>query len=178
MATGVWQGSCIRWRRDRSDRAMPGRAQSYAPGLHRQSLAFVNGRYEQDRYGGFEYPSSPRAGLAGAVAMLRRSRSSVQLRAGYRWTQLRDSLSDDGVTAVARERSERRLEPVMFECERLPTSNTQLLGQQLCSSLRMTSACRAMAADRSGSWSSGHWLLAIRCGTTAVLRPDSIPLIR
>lgn len=102
--------------------------------FHRQGFSFANGRYEQDRFGGFEYQSSLSMGLGWRFFDDPVTRLSAQLGIGYGRVHTRDSLADDAVTPVAGERRDKLVEQATVEFERALTQNTQLLDKLLVES--------------------------------------------
>lgn len=102
--------------------------------FHRQGFSFAGGRYEEDRFNGFEYQSSLSVGLGWRFFDDPVTRLSAQLGIGYGRVHTRDSLAEDGVTPVAGELNEKIVEQANVEFERMLTPNTQLLDKLLIES--------------------------------------------
>lgn len=99
--------------------------------FHRQGFSFAGARYEQDRFGGFEYQASLSMGLGWRFFDDPVTKLSAQLGVGYRRLHTSDSLADDGVTPVAGGREEAFVEQANVDFERVLTHNTQLLDKLL-----------------------------------------------
>lgn len=102
--------------------------------FHPKGFSFAGMRYEEDRFGGFEYQASLSMGLGWRFFDDPVTRLSAQLGVGYGRVRTRDSLADDAVTLVAGERNEKVVEQANVDFERELTPNTQLLDKLLVES--------------------------------------------
>lgn len=102
--------------------------------FHRQGFSFAGARYEEDRFGGFEYQSSLSTGLGWRFFDDPVTRLSAQLGVGYGRVRTRDSLAEDAVTPIPGELNEKIVEQASVEFERMLTPNTQLADKLLIES--------------------------------------------
>lgn len=99
--------------------------------FHEKGFSFVSGRYEEDRFSGFEYQATYGLGLGWRFFDDATTKLIAQIGAGYKTLRTRDSVSDDGLTFIPGEREEDMVLQSTVEFERQLTETTQILNKFL-----------------------------------------------
>lgn len=71
-----------------------------------RSFSFASVRYQDDRFGGFDYQTTVTAGLGRRFIETERTKLNAQLGVGYKVIQRQDTFSDDGLEFIPSEREE------------------------------------------------------------------------
>ena len=95
---------------------------------------FGSGRYEEDRFSGFNYQSTYGTGLGWRFFDDPITRLSAQIGGGYKVVRRRDSLSEDGLTFVRGEREEELIAQGTVDFEHQLTDTTKILNKLLVES--------------------------------------------
>jgi putative salt-induced outer membrane protein len=95
---------------------------------------FGSGRYEEDRFSGFEYQSTLGTGLGWRFFDDPVTKLSVQIGGGYKVLRSRDSLSDDGLTFVSGMREESAIVQGSLDLEHELTATTKVINKLLVES--------------------------------------------
>jgi putative salt-induced outer membrane protein len=95
---------------------------------------FGSGRYEEDRFSGFEYQTTYGTGLGWRFIDTDRTKLSGQVGAGYRISRTRISLADDGVTIIPSTREEELIGQLGANFEHALTDTTKVLNKLLVES--------------------------------------------
>lgn len=99
-----------------------------------KGFGFASGRYEEDRFSGFEYQSTYGTGLGWRFFDNPITRLSAQIGAGYKVVRRRDSLSEDGLTFIRGEREEELIAQTTVDFEHQLTDTTKVLNKLLVES--------------------------------------------
>jgi putative salt-induced outer membrane protein len=102
--------------------------------FHPKGFVFGSGRYEQDRFSGFEYQTTYGAGLGWRFFDDPITKFIVQLGAGYKVFRTRDALADDGITLIPGELQEELIGQFSIDFERQLTTTTKIINQFLVES--------------------------------------------
>lgn len=102
--------------------------------FHPKGFSFGSGRYEEDRFSGFEYQSSLSMGLGWRFYDDPKTKLIAQIGLGYRQMQTRASLEADGVTVIPSEQQDALVEQAKLEFERGLSETTRVLNQALVES--------------------------------------------
>lgn len=95
---------------------------------------FASGRYEEDRFSGFEYQSTLGTGLGWRFFDDPVTKLSVQIGGGYKILRTRDSLADDDVTFIRGMREENGIVQGSVDFERELTDTTKVINKLLVES--------------------------------------------
>jgi putative salt-induced outer membrane protein len=95
---------------------------------------FGSGRYEEDRFSGFEYQSTLGTGLGWRFFDNPVTQFSVQIGGGYKILRTRDSLADDGLTFVPGMREENAIVQGSLDFEHELTATTKVINKLLVES--------------------------------------------
>jgi putative salt-induced outer membrane protein len=95
---------------------------------------FGSGRYEEDRFSGFEYQSTLGTGLGWRFFDDPITKLSVQIGGGYKILRRRDSLAEDGVTLIPGMREEDGIVQGSVDFEHQLTDTTKILNKLLVES--------------------------------------------
>lgn len=95
---------------------------------------FLSGRYEDDRFSGFEYQSTFGTGLGWRFFDDPVTKLSVQIGGGYKVLRRRDSFAEDGITLIPGEREESAIAQGSVDFERQLTGTTKILNKLLVES--------------------------------------------
>jgi putative salt-induced outer membrane protein len=95
---------------------------------------FGSGRYEEDRFSGFEYQTTYGTGLGWRFFDGPTTKLSGQVGAGYRISRTRESLADDGVTLIPSAREEELIGQLGVDFEHALTETTKVLNKLLVES--------------------------------------------
>lgn len=95
---------------------------------------FVSGRYEEDRFSGFEYQASYGTGLGWRFFDDPVTQLSAQIGAGYKALRSRDSLSADGITLIPGRREANAIAQGSIDFEHQLTETTKVLNKFLVES--------------------------------------------
>lgn len=95
---------------------------------------FVSGRYEEDRFSGFEYQSTYGTGLGWRFFDDPITKLSVQIGGGYKVLRTRDSLADDGISLIPGEREESAIVQGSVDFEHQLTETTKVINKLLVES--------------------------------------------
>lgn len=96
-----------------------------------KGFAFASARYEDDRFSGFEYQSTYGLGLGWRFFDDPITKLTSQLGFGYKISQTREALEEDGVTVIPRRREEELVSQGRVNFERQLTDTTSLLAKLL-----------------------------------------------
>jgi|HigsolmetaAR204D_1030405.scaffolds.fasta_scaffold00148_19 putative salt-induced outer membrane protein len=99
--------------------------------FHEKGFWFASGRYEEDRFSGFEYQATYGTGLGWRFFDDEITKLSVQAGAGYKLLRRRDSLDEDGVTVIPGSRERDLIAQGMVDFERRLTETTKVLNKLL-----------------------------------------------
>lgn len=99
--------------------------------FYSKGFSFVSGRYEDDRFSGFEYQTTLGAGLGWRFFDDPVTRLTGQLGFGYKTFTTREALADDGVTIIPREREENVVATGKVDLEHALTPTTSVLNKLL-----------------------------------------------
>jgi putative salt-induced outer membrane protein len=102
--------------------------------FHAKGFWFASGRYEEDRFSGFEYQSTYGTGLGWRFFDDPITKFSMQIGGGYRVSRTRDSLADDGVTLIPSEREQEGIAQASSNFEHQLTETTKILNNLLVES--------------------------------------------
>lgn len=102
--------------------------------FHEKGFWFASGRYEEDRFSGFEYQAAYGTGLGWRFFDDPITQFSVQLGVGYRISRTRDSLADDGVTFLPGTRERESILQGSSNFEHQLTETTKVLNKLLVES--------------------------------------------
>jgi putative salt-induced outer membrane protein len=102
--------------------------------FHPKGFWFGSGRYEEDRFSGFEYQTTYGTGFGWRFYDDPITKFIVQLGAGYRVSRSRDSVGDDGATFVPGERREELIGQFSINFERELTATTKIVDRFLVES--------------------------------------------
>lgn len=102
--------------------------------FHEKGFWFGSGRYEEDRFSGFEYQATIGTGLGWRFFDDDITKFSMQLGGGYKILRTRDSLADDGVTIIPGTRERESIGQFMLDFERQLTGTTKVLNKLLVES--------------------------------------------
>lgn len=102
--------------------------------FHDKGFLFGSGRYEEDRFSGFEYQSTYGAGLGWRFFDDPVTKFIVQLGAGYKMFRTRDALAEDEVTIIPGERQEEIVGQFGIDFERQLTATTKIVDKFLVES--------------------------------------------
>jgi len=91
-----------------------------------RSFSFASARYEDDRFGGFDYQATFAAGLGRRFIETERTKLNGQLGVGYKVIQREDTFSDDGLEFIPGEREEDVVGQGLVEFEHALTDNTRV----------------------------------------------------
>lgn len=97
---------------------------------------FASGRYEEDRFSGFEYQASYGTGLGWRFFDDPVTKFSVQLGAGFKVLRSSNSFADDGITLIPGTREESAMVQGLVDFERQLTDTTKVLNKFLVESGR------------------------------------------
>ena len=92
---------------------------------------FVSGRYEDDRFSGFEYQSTLGTGFGWRFFDDEVTKLSVQVGGGYKMLRRQDSLAEDGITLIPGERERSAMAQGSVDFERQLTATTKVLNKLL-----------------------------------------------
>ncbi|NLG76364.1 MAG: DUF481 domain-containing protein [Xanthomonadaceae bacterium] len=95
---------------------------------------FVSGRYEEDRFSGFEYQSTLGTGLGWRFFDDPTTKLSAQIGVGYKTLRRRDSLAEDEVTVIPGMREEDAIAQGSVDFEHQLTETTKVLNKLLVES--------------------------------------------
>lgn len=95
---------------------------------------FISGRYEDDRFSGFEYQSTYGTGFGWRFFDDPITKLSVQIGGGYKVLRRRDSLADDGITVIPGMREENAIAQGSVDFEHQLTDTTKILNKLLVES--------------------------------------------
>ncbi len=95
---------------------------------------FISGRYEDDRFSGFEYQSTYGTGFGWRFFDDPITKLSAQIGAGYKVLRTRDSFADDGITLIPGERQENAIVQGSIDFEHQLTETTKILNKLLVES--------------------------------------------
>lgn len=96
-----------------------------------QGFSFLSGRYEEDRFSGFEYQAAFGTGLGWRFFDNETTRLIVQAGVGYRRLRTHDSMADDGLTFVRGTRQEDFVQQGSIEFEHALNQRTRVRDQLL-----------------------------------------------
>lgn len=86
-------------------------------------------RYEQDRFSGYEFQGTASTGLGHKLLDTDRTKLSAQIGAGYRVSEVREGLAEDGVTIVPAHYEGETIFSGAFDFRRTLTGTTNLLNK-------------------------------------------------
>jgi Putative salt-induced outer membrane protein len=95
---------------------------------------FVSGRYEDDRFSGFEYQATYGTGLGWRFFDDPITKLSAQVGVGYRVSRTRDSFAEDGITLIPGERDRNAVTQGQIDFEHQLTETTKILNKLLVES--------------------------------------------
>jgi putative salt-induced outer membrane protein len=95
---------------------------------------FGSGRYEEDRFSGFNYQSTYGTGLGWRFFDDPITKLSAQIGGGYKVVRRRDSLSEDGLTFIRGEREEELIAQGTVDFEHQLTATTTIFNKLLVES--------------------------------------------
>lgn len=102
--------------------------------FHDRGFWFASGRYEEDRFSGFEYQAAYGTGLGWRFFDDPITKFSVQGGVGYRLLRTQDSLADDGVTIIPGMREREAILQGSSDFEHQFTETTKLINKLLVES--------------------------------------------
>ena len=102
--------------------------------FHPKGFWFGSGRYEDDRFSGFEYQSTLGTGLGWRFYDDPITKFIVQVGAGYKVLRTRDSLDEDGITLIPGERQENLIGQLSIDFQRELTATTKIMDKFLVES--------------------------------------------
>jgi len=102
--------------------------------FHPKGFWFGSGRYEKDRFSGFEYQTTYGTGLGWRIYDDPITKFIVQVGAGYKVSRTRDSLADDEVTIIEGERQQELIGQFGIDFERQLTATTKIVDKLLVES--------------------------------------------
>ena len=92
---------------------------------------FGSGRYEEDRFSGFEYQSTVGTGLGWRFFDDPITKFSVQAGVGYKILRTRDSLAEDGITILPGMREREKIIQGLSDFEHQLTDTTKIINRAL-----------------------------------------------
>jgi putative salt-induced outer membrane protein len=102
--------------------------------FHPKGFWFGSGRYEEDRFSGFEYQTAYGTGLGWRFYDDPITKFIAQLGVGYKVTRSRESIADDGITFIPSELQEELIATFSVDFERELTTTTKVVNQFLVES--------------------------------------------
>lgn len=99
--------------------------------FHEKGFSFVSGRYEEDRFSGFEYQATYGLGFGWRFFDDTTTKLIAQIGAGYKTLQTRDTVSEDGLTFIPGGREEELVLQSTVDFEHDLTETTQVLNKLL-----------------------------------------------
>jgi putative salt-induced outer membrane protein len=102
--------------------------------FHPKGFWFGSGRYEEDRFSGFEYQTTYGTGLGWRFYDDPVTKLIAQLGVGYKDFRTRDALAEDEVTTIPGERQEELIGQFSLDLERALTATTKIVNQFLVES--------------------------------------------
>jgi putative salt-induced outer membrane protein len=99
--------------------------------FHNKGFWFGSGRYEEDRFSGFEYQSTLGTGLGWRFFDDPVTKLSVQIGGGYKILRTRDSLSEDGLTFIPGTREQQGIAQGSLDFEHQLTETTKVINKLL-----------------------------------------------
>lgn len=96
-----------------------------------KTFAFESIRYEDDRFSGFAYQSTFALGIGHHFIATEKTKLDAQIGAGYKVSETRDALADDGITIIPGERKSEAVGQVGVTFERVLTSTTKITDKLL-----------------------------------------------
>ncbi len=95
---------------------------------------FGSGRYEDDRFSGFDYQSAAGTGIGYRFIDNDATKLTGQVGAGYKFFETRDSLADDGITIIPGDNDSELIFTGGVDFEHRLTDTTQILNKFLVES--------------------------------------------
>jgi putative salt-induced outer membrane protein len=95
---------------------------------------FGSGRYENDRFSGFEHQATIGTGLGYKFIDTEATKLAGQIGAGYKFFETRDSLADDGITIIPGDNDSELIFTGGIDFEHRLTETTQILNKFLVES--------------------------------------------
>ena len=95
---------------------------------------FASGRYEDDRFSGFEYQTTYGTGLGWRFYDTPITKLTAQIGAGFKASRERDSFADDGITFIPGERQEELIGQFSINYEHELTVTTKVIDKFLVES--------------------------------------------
>jgi putative salt-induced outer membrane protein len=102
--------------------------------FHDKGFWFGSGRYEEDRFSGFEYQSTLGTGLGWRFFDDPVTKLSIQVGGGYKIIRTRDSLSEDGLTFIPGTREQQGIGQGSLDFEHQLTETTKIINKLLVES--------------------------------------------
>ena len=102
--------------------------------FHPKGFWFGSSRYEEDRFSGVAYQATFGTGLGWHFFDTEATKLSAQAGAGYKVSETRETIDDDGVTFIPAERSEELIGQVNINFERTLTDTTKVINKFLVES--------------------------------------------
>lgn len=102
--------------------------------FHPKGFWFGSGRYEEDRFSGFEYQATLGTGLGWRFFDDPITKWIVQTGVGYKTFRTRDSIAEDEITIIPGEREEDVIVQFGFDFERQITTTTKVVDKFLVES--------------------------------------------
>lgn len=95
--------------------------------FHPKGFWFGSSRYEEDRFSGTAYQATFGTGLGWRFFDTDETKLSSQIGAGYKVSETRETIDDDGFTFVPAERNEELIGQVNIDFERKLTDTTKII---------------------------------------------------
>jgi putative salt-induced outer membrane protein len=102
--------------------------------FHPKGFWFGSGRYEEDRFSGFEYQTTYGTGLGWRFYDDPVTKFITQLGIGYKVTRSRESFADDGITFIPSELQQEIIAQFSVDFERQLTATTKVVNEFLVES--------------------------------------------
>jgi putative salt-induced outer membrane protein len=96
-----------------------------------RTFSFVSGRYEEDRFSGFEYQSTYAGGLGRRFIDTELTKFNVQIGAGYKVLRTSDSVAEDGLTFIPGTRETDLIGQLTAQLDHAITGNTRVINKFL-----------------------------------------------